>query len=330
VAVGYRGGVIVTVVVALADEFDEEQIAALVAALPDGARVISLPAGDDPSEATAVVNWMNDVDDEVLDRAQNAHVIVTLNSGTGAVTPSHAGRGLALLHVESPALISVAEHAVMLICAVFKRLGIAEQRFRAGVMIDGATPELTTQESYAYNWVGLERFEGLYGQTIGLVGLGKIGSEVATRLRAFECDVAYTKRNRLSEDEEQTLGVRYLPFDELLASSHCVSLHNRFDEATGIMMGAREFGLMRPRSFFVNTARGRLVDEEALVAALESEHLAGAGLDVFQYEPLQTDSPLLHTPNTILTPHSAGIPIGVSLAWELGQAGKKISNALSG
>ncbi len=217
----------------------------------------------------------------------------------------------------------------MLICAVFKRLGVASERFRAGTMVDGMTPELTTQESYAYNWVGLDRFEALYGKTIGLVGLGKIGREVATRLVAFAADVAYTKRNRLSAEEERSLGVRFLPFDELLAASHCVSLHNRFDADTDKMMGAREFALMRPGSFFVNTARGRLVDEEALVAALESGHLAGAALDVFHHEPLQTDSPLLQTPNTILTPHTAGIPIGISLAWELEQAGKHISDALN-
>ncbi len=317
------------IVVALADEFEREQVAALEAALPDGSSVISLPAGDDPAEVTALVNWRNDIDDALLARAPNAEVIVKLDSGDGAITDSATERGITLRSVESPALISVAEHAVMMICAVFKRLGIASDRFRAGIMVDGMTPELTTQESYAYNWVGLDRFEGLYGQTIGLVGLGKIGLEVAKRLVAFESDVVYTKRNRLSADEEQALGVRYLPFDELLAASRCVSLHNRFDAETDKMMGAREFGLMPPGSFFVNTARGRLVDEDALVAALESGHLAGAALDVFQHEPLQPDSPLLNTPNTILTPHTAGIPIGVSLAWELEQAGKHISNVLN-
>lgn len=316
-------------VVALTDEFDQEQVDALVAALPAGSEILSVPGGDDPARATVIVNWLNDVDDALLDSAPGTKLIVKLESGTGAVAATHAERGIAVHHVESPALISVAEHAVMLICAVFKRLGIASDGFRAGTMVDGMTPELTTQESYAYNWVGLDRFEALYGKTIGLVGLGKIGQEVATRLAAFAVDVVYTKRNRLSADEEQALGVRFLPFDELLTTSHCVSLHNRFDESTEEMMGEREFALMRPGSFFVNTARGRLVDEDALVAALESGHLGGAALDVFQYEPLQTDSALLNTPNTILTPHTAGIPIGISLVWELEQVGKYISGALA-
>ncbi len=318
-----------SLVVGLADGFNQEQVDALISALPDGSRILSLTEGDDPADAQIIISWFNDIDEDLLERAPGLKLIVKLDSGTGQISPSYADHGIALHLVESPALISVAEHAVMLICAVFKRLGIAYDRFRAGTMVDGMTPELTTQESYAYNWVGLERFEALYGKTIGLVGLGKIGSEVATRLNAFNADVVYTKRNRLSEQEEQRLGIRYLPFDELLAESHCVSLHNRFNADNERMMGVREFSMMRPGSFFVNTARGRLVDEDALVNALESGHLAGAGLDVFQYEPLELDSRLFHTPNTILTPHTAGIPIDISLAWELEQAGKHISIAMS-
>ena len=128
-----------------------------------------------------------------------------------------------------------------------------------------------------------------------------------------------------SPEEEKELGVRYLPFDELLAESHCVSLHNRFTPETEKMMGAREFALMPEGSFFVNTARGRLVDEDALMAALHSGHLAGAGLDVFWWEPILADSPLRSTPNLLMTPHTGGIPSAVSVAQELAAAGRVIA-----
>ena len=316
-----------SLIIALLGEFKPEQVAALQHALPTGARVIE-QSDAELEKADVAVTWNVDVDETLLESAPNLSAVVKLDSGPAAIDESEAAkRGVAVEIVESPGLISVAEHAVMLILAVFKRLGIASDRFRAGQLVDGVTPELTTQESYAYNWVGLERFEALYGKTIGLVGLGKIGVEAATRLKAFETDVVYTKRNRLAADEEQRLGVRYLPFDELLAASHCVSLQNRFYPETEKMMGAREFALMREGSFFVNTARGRLVDEEALAAALNSGHLAGAALDVFEYEPLQPDSPLLDAPNVILTPHTAGIPIDISIAQELELAGKRISGA---
>jgi phosphoglycerate dehydrogenase-like enzyme len=320
-----------SLIIALLGDFKPEQVAALQQALPTDARVIEQGVAFELEKADVAVTWNVDVDQAVLESAPNLSSVVKLDSGSAAIDESRCSdRGIAIQIVESPGLISVAEHAVMLILAVFKRLGIASGRFRAGQLVDGVTPELTTQESYAYNWVGLERFEALYGKTIGLVGLGKIGLEAAKRLKAFETDVAYTKRTRFDEDEEQRLGFRYLPFDELLAASHCVSLHNRFYPETEKMMGAREFALMREGSFFVNTARGRLVDEEALAAALNSGHLAGAALDVFEYEPLQPDSPLLDAPNVILTPHTAGIPIDVSIAQELELAGKRISAGVAG
>jgi phosphoglycerate dehydrogenase-like enzyme len=316
-------------IIALLGDFNSEQVSALRQALPTGVRVIE--HGSELEKADVAVTWDVNVDEALLESAPNLSSVVKLDSGPATIDESQcADRGITVQIVESPGLISVAEHAVMLILAVIKRLGIASDRFRAGQMVDGATPELTTQESYAYNWVGLDRFEALYGKTVGLVGLGKIGSEAAIRLKAFETDVVYTKRNRLDADEEARLGVRYLPFDELLAASHCVSLHARFSPETEKMMGAREFALMREGSFFINTARGRLVDEEALAAALASSHLAGAALDVFEYEPLQLDSPLLDVPNVILTPHTAGIPIDISIAQELEIAAKRISAALAG
>jgi D-3-phosphoglycerate dehydrogenase len=118
--------------------------------------------------------------------------------------------------------------------------------------------------------------------------------------------------------------VRFLSRDELLKTSDCVSLHHRFDDSSERYMGRREFGLMKPGSYFVNTARGRLVDEAALLEALESGHLAGAALDVFWQEPLPQDSPLLRARNLILTPHVGGIPSRASSLVELGEAARLI------
>ena len=124
--------------------------------------------------------------------------------------------------------------------------------------------------------------------------------------------------------EERALGVRYADFDALLRSSDCVSIHARFTADTENMMGDREFALMPPGSFFVNTARGRLVDEAALCEALRSGHLAGAALDVFQMEPLPGDSPLLTAPNLFPTPHMAGIPTSEAQVLELRQAARRL------
>jgi len=308
-------------VVALLDELTEEQRAAFADALPAGWRATW--NGDGLDEAAAFVVRDSDVGTSALDRAPRLRRVVRIDPGKGDVDAALcAARGIAVDVVSSVSLRSVAEHTVMAVLALLKRLPKATERLRAGVVVDGVEPALTTQESYAYNWVGLEHFDALYGQTVGLVGLGRIGGRTATLLKAFGADVVYTKRTRLDEVEERALGVRHLAFDELLQASKCVSLHARFVPETERMFGAREFGLMPEGSFFVNTARGRLVDEDALVGALESGHLAGAALDVFFYEPLPADSPLLRAPNLLLTPHTGGIPSAESYVLELREAAR--------
>ena len=316
--------------VALVEEFSPAQVAALQDALPTGATVQEdARSSGTIDQADYLVLWRQGIDDDQLGALSSLRGVVTLDSG--GATPSLEiceSQGIWTDKVLSPSLISVAEHAVMLILALFKRLPAATRRLMDGVIVEGMEPFVTDQENYSYNWVGLDLFEALVGKRVGLVGAGKIGREAATRLVAFGMDVIYTKRNRFSPEEEQRLGIRYLPFDELLAESHCVSLHNRFTPETEKMMGAREFALMPKGSFFVNTARGRLVDEDALIAALHSGHLAGAALDVFWWEPILANSPLRSTPNLLMTPHTAGIPSAVSVAQELAAAGGVIAQRM--
>ncbi len=141
-----------------------------------------------------------------------------------------------------------------------------------------------------------------------MVGLGAIGTEIVRRMRGFEMEIIYTKRNRLPESSEQELGVEWVPeLDDLLVRSDVVSVMATYNPTTHLMFGARQFGLMKRSAFFVNTARGRIVDEQALIAALEAGEIAGAGLDVYWQEPPVGEpapSPeLFRFPNVILTPH---------------------------
>lgn len=148
----------------------------------------------------------------------------------------------------------------------------------------------------------------LAGKLVGMIGLGDIGAEIVKRLRAFEMDVIYTKRNRLPEVKERELGVSWEPDrDELLQRADFVILMATYNETTHKLIGAREFDLMKPSAYFVNTARGRIVDEPALIEALREKKIAGAGLDVYWQEPpVGEPSPspeLFEFPNVILTPH---------------------------
>jgi phosphoglycerate dehydrogenase-like enzyme len=142
----------------------------------------------------------------------------------------------------------------------------------------------------------------LSGHTLGLLGLGRIGSQVAAVGRAFGMDVIAWSRN-LTPARAEAAGARAVTLDELLAASDVVSVHLPLAEGTRGLVGERELALMRPDALLVNTSRGPIVDERALLAALERGHLGGVGLDVFDEEPLPADHPLRTAPRTLLTPH---------------------------
>jgi glyoxylate reductase len=149
------------------------------------------------------------------------------------------------------------------------------------------------------------RLEGaaVSGKTIGLIGGGgRIGRAVAKRARGFSMRILYWGPRRLAESAEQELGLHYTAFDELLAESDFVSIHAPLSPETHHLIAERELGLMKRSAFLVNTARGPIVDEEALARALGEGRIAGAGLDVFEREPA-VEAALMGMPNVVLTPH---------------------------
>lgn len=142
----------------------------------------------------------------------------------------------------------------------------------------------------------------VHHKTLGIIGLGRIGRAVARRGQGFDMKVLYHQRTRLEPDREKELGVVYRELDELLAQSDFVSPHVPLTPETNRMIGERELGLMKPGAFFINTARGDIVDEAALVRALENGVIAGAGLDVYENEP-NLHPGLLGMKNVVLIPH---------------------------
>ena len=140
------------------------------------------------------------------------------------------------------------------------------------------------------------------GSTLGIVGLGRIGRQVARRARAFDMKVLYHNRKR-DEQAERDLGVSYVSFDELLRQSDFVSLNCPLTPETTNLIGKREFALMKPNAILLNIARGPVVDHDALFAALNSRRIAAAGLDVTSPEPLPRNHPLLGLSNVVITPH---------------------------
>jgi len=188
--------------------------------------------------------------------------------------------------------IAVAEHAVMLMLAVLKRLVYHHLNVVSGTW-------------RAADFASIRTYE-VEGKRLGIVGLGNIGKKVARRVHGFDMDVVYHDVLRLSEDQEDALGVRFALLDELLRTSDVVTLHVPLNDVTRGMISTRELGLMKKSAILVNTCRGPVVDENALHQALTAGTIAGAGLDVMVEEPPKKNHPLFSLPNVTLTPHSAG------------------------
>ncbi|MFH1573245.1 MAG: NAD(P)-dependent oxidoreductase [Acidobacteriota bacterium] len=268
--------------------------------------------------------------DELLGLARQAHFLVTRHRIITKEIMSAAGTRLRLIQVmgrlpdrvdlESAksagvpvatmphgGAIAVAEHTMTLMLAVARKLPAGHQGVVGGKYREsGLEPARTSEWSFSFNWLGFPDVVELRGRTLGLIGLGEIGREVACRARAFDMKILYCQRRRLSACYEKLLGVRMAGLEELLRESDIVSLHVPHTDETERMLGATRLALMKPSSFLVNTARGGLVDEAALIDCLRARRIAGAGLDVFVQEPLPAGHPLLGLDNVVLTPHIGG------------------------
>jgi phosphoglycerate dehydrogenase-like enzyme len=142
----------------------------------------------------------------------------------------------------------------------------------------------------------------LAGTTLGLAGLGRLGGAMVAPAMAFGMNVIAWSQN-LTSEKAQEAGATFVTKEELLAQSDVLSIHLILSERTRGLFGAPELALMKPTAFIVNTSRGPIIDEQALVSALAGDHIAGAGLDVYDVEPLPPHNPLLMLSNTVLTPH---------------------------
>ncbi|AIF84363.1 lactate dehydrogenase-like oxidoreductase [Candidatus Nitrososphaera evergladensis SR1] len=166
-----------------------------------------------------------------------------------------------------------------------------------------AGDRMVRQKKWKVGWMpDLLLGQNVHGATIGIVGLGKIGSAVARRARGFGMEILYHSRRR-NEAAEQELGARYADLDYLLAQSDFVTIHTTLNDASRHLVNSERLQKMKRTAFFINTARGAVVNERDLAAALKKGIIAGAGLDVFEKEPLGGKSPLLAMKNVVLLPH---------------------------
>ena len=239
---------------------------------------------------------------DVLAGCPKLRIISIWGTGTDNVDlRTAASRGITVTNTPGANAVAVAEHTVALMLALVKQLVPGDQGVRQGGWPRNLVPQLR-------------------GKRLGIMGTGLIGREVASMGKGLGLDVAawsFHPDHKLAA----ALGLRYIDIPELLRTADILSLHLRATPETRHFLSRERLEQMKPGAFLINTARGSLVDEAALVEVLRTKRLAGAALDVFETEPLPSEHPLTTLPNVLLTPHAAGmtpevIQVGLAMAVE--------------
>ena len=265
------------------------------AQLPSGWSIVVLHRSDDDAkkveavgDADFIFSCSHSVGEDLLRAGKKVKLVQLASAGWDRIDVRLAGElGIPVANNGGANAISVAEFALTLIMATYRNLRRGDRAVR-------------DDDWYAGDLLGQE----LFGKTVGIVGAGRIGSMLARMLRGFETTTLYTDVARSQNIEEA--GARRVELDELMSTSDVVSLHVPLMPSTQGLIGARELGLMKPTAILVNTCRGQVVDEAALLDTLTQRRIYGAGLDVFEEEPTPSDNPLLELNNVTVGPHMAG------------------------
>lgn len=229
------------------------------------------------------------IDADLLEGASRLKVVSQMAVGYDNIdVKACMARGIAVGNTPGVLTETTADLAFALLLAAARNLVEAEQYTRSGDWRTWSPMLLTGPD--------------VHHATLGIVGMGRIGYEMARRAHGFQMQIVYTAR-QAHPDVERDFGAQHVALDTLLATSDFVSLHLPFSAATKHFIGAAELAKMKPSALLINTARGGVVDQAALVTALRAGTIAGAGLDVFEIEPLPLEDPLLQLPNVTLLPH---------------------------
>jgi len=285
-------------IIGLLDIFPSEYLDVITADVPDGFELHPIRTYDEPELITAIsgadfIMVGGDVylSGKLLDAAKRVKLIVKRGVGYDRIdVRGAAAKGIPVSITPVAATSrSVAEHTVLLILAVLRKLKYLDQLVRRG----GWRNDI---QCCTYQ---------LSGKTVGIVGIGSIGREVAKRLKAFNAVLIYHDTIRITSQVEEALGASFRELDDLFTQSDIITLHIPLTSGTRNLVNERTLSMMKRTAVLINTSRGGVVDEPALINALKAGRIMGAGLDVFAKEPLALDHPLIQMDNVVMTPHWA-------------------------
>ena len=230
------------------------------------------------------------IDARVIEAGERLKVISNYAVGYDNIDVEAATKkGIYVTNTPGVLTETTADLAWAILMAIARRVVEADKYVRAGRWIHAWGPKMMLGSD-------------VHGKTLGIVGLGRIGSAVARRAKGFNMRVIYYDVIR-REDLEGELGLEYKPLEELLREADYITLHVPLTKDTYHLIGERELNMMKPTAYLINTSRGAVIDQRALYRALKERRIAGAALDVFEKEPIDQDDPLLELDNVVLTPH---------------------------
>ncbi|GIK43141.1 MAG: hypothetical protein BroJett011_69740 [Chloroflexota bacterium] len=268
------------------------------------------------SERTGVI------DAGMIQAAPRLKLIQRLGSLTYDIdTAAAQAAGVAVCYWPIGTVIRVAEHLLLQMLALSKKLG-ETQAIALAASTEWGPSRRTDEDTFAYNWSNRENVEGLWQRTIGIMGFGEIGAELARRLKGWDCTVLYHKRRRLPLAVEQELGLTYVDSAALFSQSDYLANLLPYFKETDMLINADFLAKMKDGAALVSCGSGSVIDEAAVAAAVQSGKLSGAALDTFEWEPIKADNPLLALAkqghNVLLTPHIAAGSIAAAAQERLG------------
>lgn len=239
----------------------------------------------------ALISLLSDpLQADVLAEADKLKIIAQYAAGYDNIDVEYASaKGIIVTNTPGVLTEATADTAWGLLIAVSRRLAEADHYVRSGLWEHGWGPKLL---------LGTD----VYGKTLGIIGLGRIGLAVARRASGFNMRILYYNRKR-RVDAERSLNLEYAELKTLLKEADFITLHTPLTEKTFHLIGESELRVMKRSAYIINTSRGKVIDEKALIRALRENWISGAGLDVFSNEPIEKDNPLLKLKNVVLTPH---------------------------
>ena len=231
------------------------------------------------------------IDKEIIDYAKNLKVISTYSVGFDHIDTEYAKeKKIRVGYTPDVLTDATADLAFSLLLDISRRISEGDKIIR-----DGKWKEILG----AFDYVGVD----LKGKTIGILGLGRIGSTLAKRAKAFDMKIIYHNRKHVSKAREKSLNAKYVSFEKLIAESDFISIHVPHTKETDQLFNMKILKKMKKTAFLINTSRGKVINEKDLVAALKKKTIAGAGLDVFETEPIDKKHPFVKLPNIVLAPH---------------------------